>query len=533
MTFVMGELGTRLPFGRYTLLLPLLVLPVVLLRRASLTRVQSFALIFMTVLTLAGLWAFFISLSWISALAVPVMAASAFVCARYPAAAWTAVLVVAFGYGTLFAFLKLPGQKTIDVFYGGLWLATIWHWTVGPRKTRQLAIWPGVACVLAFILLTAAYILTAENINIGLHSFRQSIWYLSAVILIAYAPWSEETRRRIQRAAIAITLVVGAYATYRWQFGPAAKERQIATTFINNFLGEELKPIGSFFTTKELAGWTTMAIPFMVGMAISMRGRWRLVAALGVVMCTTAMFAADVRAAPASVVPGVLVVFALYQLSQGYRGRRGATVAIAIMVTMLVGGGAFALTLGDSGESGPRYRAILDPGSDAHYQARLIKWRTALDDIDTAPFGHGLGTSGVAQKRFGRTQNIGNVDVDSSYIKVAYEQGFVVGIFFMGTLVLLLIGLARRALVEPNPDRAGPAIAACGVLTSMMVLFFVGTYIEGPNTLMGWTAVGLGVSQFTLLGRRAEDAPPEPAAEPDAGRLHPWPSRPEPAGGAA
>jgi len=32
---------------------------------------------------------------------------------------------------------------------------------------------------------------------------------------------------------------------------------------------------------------------------------------------------------------------------------------------------------------------------------------------------------------------------------------------------------------------------------SMLVLFFIGTYIEGVPVLAGWTAVGLGLSQFT------------------------------------
>jgi len=49
-----------------------------------------------------------------------------------------------------------------------------------------------------------------------------------------------------------------------------------------------------------------------------------------------------------------------------------------------------------------------------------------------------------------------------------------------------------------RPGRAALAIGAAGTLVSMLVLFFVGDYVEGLPALAGWLLVGLGVGQFAL-----------------------------------
>jgi hypothetical protein len=506
--FIQGELGHRLPFGKYTLFLPILLLPAALLRRQPLSRAQGISLTAMTILPLAAIWALLIAVSWLTAVAVPAMAVLALVAARYPATTFAGVFVCACFYGTLKLYTPIPPQKGGDALLVGLWLAAIWQTFISRRRTGRISIWPGVACVGIYVTFTALEIFTARTITVGIQSFRGSIWFLGILLLVAYSPWSEETRRRMEKSLLALILLTGAYATYRWAFGPAGLEDVLRRANINNF-GNTVRPIGSFNTTKELAGWTAVAAPFAVGMALTLRTRWRAVAALGAVMAFVAMFATGVRAAPSAAAAGILAVLVLYQLSQSQRGRRGATVAIVGLGAVLAGAGGYALTAGDDPDTSNRYQAIVDPASDPNYQARLIKWRAALEDIDNSPLGHGLGSAGVAQKRFGQYQNIGSVDVDNSYLKVAYEQGFVVGVFFLIALVALLVGLGRRAVVTLEPARAGPAIAACGTLASMLVLYFVGNYIEGVPSLAGWMLVGLGLRGFTFLHRgETTDEPP-------------------------
>jgi O-antigen ligase/polysaccharide polymerase Wzy-like membrane protein len=509
VVFAQIELGHKIPLGIVLLFVPLFLLPLAPFKRIPLTRAQGIALGVTTILPLAVAWSLLIDLSWLTAAVVPAMVVVAMLCSRFPATAITLVIACTTAYGSMREYLSWPAQKSIDVLLGGLWLAAMWRWIIFPRpKGDRVLIWPALACVIGYVLFTAGEILTAETSNIGLQSFRQSIWYLAVALLVAYAPWHEITRRRIERILMFSIILVGGYATLRWAIGPSAKEKALASVVKYNFHGDKLRPIGSMITVKELAAWSAMTVPFAAGMALWLRGRWRLLAIAAGLISATVMFAVDVRAAPAGAIPGVFVALLLYATAQSFRGRRGATVGVAMLATLVVGGGAFALTVGGEQDSGKRYEAIINPANDVSYQGRLIKWRSAWDDISRAPLGHGLGTSGTVQFRFGRTQNINSLSVDNSYIKVAYEQGFVVMTIFVATLLFLLLGLARRALVTTDPARAGPAIAACGTLVSMLIIFFIGDYVEGVPVITGWLIVGLGLRQFTWEHRAP--APPEP-----------------------
>jgi hypothetical protein len=182
----------------------------------------------------------------------------------------------------------------------------------------------------------------------------------------------------------------------------------------------------------------------------------------------------------------------------------------------VVGAAAFAFTIGSSDQaSQQRYRAIFDPQSDVAYEIRMQRWESVLAEADDHPFGEGLGTAGGATARYGRYRTLGAGNFDSSYLKIALEQGLVVMAFFIAALGLLLAGLAWRAIRTPDPVRAGLAIGASGVLAGMMVLFYFGTYIEGLTALASWILVGLGVAQFSSrpVERGAVPArPPAPAS---------------------
>jgi O-Antigen ligase len=524
VTFIEGELGHRGPLGRYTFFLPLVLLPLALIRRHPLSRAQGVSLMAMAIVPLAGFSTLLVSFSWVTAVAIPAMAVVTLLVARFPAAALAGVFICASFHATIKLYTPIAPQKAGDVLLVGLWIVALWKSFVSPAPRPRISIWPGVACVGIFVVLSAFEIMTARTFTIGLQSFRVSGWYLAVVLLIAYAPWPDATRRRMENAILALIVLTAGYATWRWAGGPTADEAALAKANINNIGSNGIvRPIGSFNTAKELASWTGVAVPFAVGIALTLKSRWRLVAGAGAALAFIAMFSTGVRAAPAAAGPGLLAVLVLYQLSQSYRGRRGATVAIIGLSALLAGAGGYALTSDDDPDTANRYRAILDPASDQNYQARLIKWREALDDIDNAPFGHGLGTAGVAQKRFGEFTNIGSNDVDNSYIKVAYEQGFVVAVFFTLSILLLLLGLARRALVALEPARAGPALAACGTIVALLILFFIGTYVEGVAALAGWMMVGFGVSRFTRVPRAAT-APASASA--DAERVAPGPIGP-------
>jgi O-antigen ligase len=178
------------------------------------------------------------------------------------------------------------------------------------------------------------------------------------------------------------------------------------------------------------------------------------------------------------------------------------------------GAAGYLLTQGGSDEGTARYDALLHPTSEPSFQARLTRWDEALTVIPEHPFGLGLGTVGGAQAHFATTRNIEtNPNLDSTYLKVALEQGLAVFGVFCAALVLLMYGLASRAVATYERAKAALAIGACGTLAAMSVLFFIGFYGIGRPALAGWIMVGIGVSQFAFLDRgdvaMAEESAPE------------------------
>jgi hypothetical protein len=188
------------------------------------------------------------------------------------------------------------------------------------------------------------------------------------------------------------------------------------------------------------------------------------------------------------------LTFAVFQLSRGFRGLRLGTTAVVLLCFLVGGGLAFSEVVGTSSDSTQRYKNILKPKRDRSWQERLTKWGTAMEDIDKAPLGHGIGTGGV-QSRHQRFVTAAALDIDNSYLKVAYEQGFAVMIFFIITLFVLLFGLMRRTVWT----RAGPpmaAVGACGSFAAFIIVLVTALFIEVLPALTAWIILGLGMAQF-------------------------------------
>jgi hypothetical protein len=264
---------------------------------------------------------------------------------------------------------------------------------------------------------------------------------------------------------------------------------------------DELRVIGSFGNSKALAGWCAAAIPFLVGFGLVKDGRWRLMSVIATALCTVALFGTGVRGPLAAAIVGVAVLVLLYQLAPAFPGPHIGATAMVIAGVIATGAAGYLLTQGGSDEGSSRYNALLHPSSEASFQARLTRWDEALTVIPEHPLGLGLGTVGGAYQQFATTRNLEtNPNLDSSYLKVALEQGLAIFVFFCAALVLLLYGLARRAITTDERAKAALAIGACGTLAAMSVLFFIGLYGTGRPALAGWIMVGIGVGQFAFLG---------------------------------
>jgi O-Antigen ligase len=440
--------------------------------------------------------AYLISLSWMFAVIPAALTASALLASWKPEISVVAVFALAGGFGTLEALLYIPVGPSVDLLLAGAWIHTIWVYLVRGRS-RKLALWPGLVALGIWLLVTAAMVLGAETLTVGLHGFRQTPWYILGGLLIAYGQWPEGTRRRIGKGMLLVALAVGAYATFRHIAGPAAKEAQLGfIATYTNFLDGELGLLGSFPSRHELAAWAAVGIPFCIVLGLGFKGIWRLVAAAATGLLVVAMLGSEVRSGLLAAGAGVALAFVLFQLSRGFGKANVATTIVGLMFASVVAFGVFTLTVGADDASLKRYEVIFNPSEDVAYKERVYKWGSAIEEIDNAPMGHGLGSAGRVHRNFGRFVTIGSTDIDNHYLSLTYEQGFLLAGLFFGALLLILLDMARRSILTEDPEKATLGIAGCAVLVSMLVLGFFGEYLTGLTALAGWMLMGLGIAGF-------------------------------------
>lgn len=437
------------------------------------------------------------------AAALPIAAVSGAVVGRHPVPAVIATFVLTGTYGTLTAYGDLPSGQTVDVLLTGLWVGALWGWFVSRHDSAdRLWLTPGVVCLGVYLAFSFGAALVADQTYPGLWWFRASAWYLAAALLVAYAPWPEHLRTRIVRGVVVVALCVGGYASLRWLIGPSEAERDLALRLANNLREGDLRPVGSFTSSKELSAWCAIVGPFCFAVALFTRGRLRILASFALLALVVGMLGADVRAGPTAIVAGLCTALALFAVARALPGGTKAAIgSVAVLVVALAGTASFALTVGGREDTGRRYGAILSPGGDASVEGRVFKWRAALDDIDRRPFGNGAGTAGRTQAKFGRFRTVGGLDIDNSYLKMAYEQGLPILLLWAAGVLLTLAAIATRATSTTDPLRAAVGVGACATLASMLALFLIGDYIEGLPALAGWILVGLGLGQFTRIPR--------------------------------
>ena len=430
--------------------------------------------------------------------------AGAVAASRAPVATALTVAAITGAYGGVEAYTSIKHGVAVDFLLLSLWLAAAWSLARGGQPARAW-IWPGVIGIGAYLLLTLLSVGFADDTTAALRSFRSSGWYAMSFLLVAYAPWPPGGLKRLTRGLLVVALAVSAYALLRWQIGASPEETELAArTSYTNYLDGELGVVGSFTSRKELAAWGALVLPLCVSYALAMRDGWRAVAGAAAIACAGAVFVTEVRVGLVAALLGVAVTLILLQLAPGLPGARLGIGAVGLIAAVVVGAGAFALTTSGDETSRQRFENILTPENDPSVQARLFKWRTAVKEIDERPFGHGLGTAGIAQIRDGRFLNTASLDLDSGYLKVAYEQGLFLAVLYALAIAALLVGLVLRVLSTQARTGVALGAAGCGALTALLVLMAAGTYQEGLPALAAWLVVGLGVSQFSRVTPTAQ-----------------------------
>jgi hypothetical protein len=431
----------------------------------------------------------------VAALAV-VLPVSALVCRRWPYAAFTALFVLSGGFWSIQVFTDLPVAVSADLVLGGLWLATLYAFLTAEDGGARPRLWPGAVAAIAFIGLSLASAFVSDDLVNALYTFRVSYWYMLAAILVAYAPLSAGALWLLTRVALMAALAVSGYAVLRWAIGPAASETEFARSAAvrpAETVDGSLRLIGSMGTGHVLGSWMAAMTPFCVALATSLRGWWRLLASAAAALCTVALMGTSVRAGIVAAGLGVAFVLAL-RIAAAERRREGVAAALATAVVAVAGATAIiGIEAANRDGRSSRLAGLLHPSQDSSVRHREEKWADVLEDVHRHPLGQGLGTSGLAELRFGRYVTISKLSVDSTYLKIALEQGLAVMACFIVVLLLLLAGLARAALARSGG--LGPTLAAgaAGALLAFGVEMIFDVYFEGIAALGIWLVIGIGL----------------------------------------
>jgi hypothetical protein len=490
-----------IPYPQLVPLLKLLVpagfVGAIVLRRQPASTSLKLAAAWTALVTSALIAAVMIDTRPIFGLVIPAAALSALLCSRFPAASSIGLFALTGGFGSLGQFTGLPAREIAELLLLGLWIGAIFGYVTGARR-EAMVLWPGVAALAFYLLLTVLYAPTAKaELSAGL-TLRSATFYLSAVLVLGYAGWGDGTQRRLAQGILVVAALVGGYATLRWLIGPAGAELALREERVRgdySHVGGELTAFAPFKGKHQLGGWTAALVPFCLAGALMLRGNWRLVSIAGGALCGVALLASEMRAALPAAVLGMALVLVLYGFARAFPGPRLTAAGVAVIVALAVGGIGFSVTVGTSEMFTERYANLLSPLTDHAFKQRLDKWEAALEEIKEHPFGQGLDSAAPRRLNPG---NIALSDFDNSYLKIAFEQGWaVVGVFVIA-LLFLLWGLGRRAVMTLDRQKAAIAIGACGTLASHAIVLTTGLYINGLQSLAAWMIIGLGVGQFAF-----------------------------------
>lgn len=425
------------------------------------------------------------------------------------------VLLVVIGFQlTLTAFLGVPVPGTVDFLLIVIWAASLWL-LVSRRGRARLWLWPGVVALAVYPLVSILAIPSAESASLGFESWRLSSWHLLVFVALAIAPWPEGTFRRFARGAVVVFVTVAGYCVLRKLVGSAASELTTARPYVIGLPTAEPVPFfGSFFTAQDMAVWMACAIPLSLSFALAWRGRWRMVAAAAAGLSSFALLAADRRAAFVGAVLGVVIVLAMFAVAaRAFGGRRLGIALLSISAIVVLGSALYTVTIARSPESAERFEGLVeDPTGQTNYQIRLSRWTIAWESAQENPLGVGLGNTGATTARRETTSDEVIRNLDSSYVKIAYEQGFAVLALFLFGLLTLLVSLGWRSVAATEPGTAALAIGACGTFVAGCVLLYTSFFIEGLQAVMAWAIVGLACAQFSYVRRAARTPAPGPPA---------------------
>lgn len=414
---------------------------------------------------------------------------------RRPGATFATIVAFTAVYGSLEIYTKLPVGPTIDLLLAGLWLAALWTWAFGGVRPPPLH--PGLVVVAFLCVVNLVFAVLAPNLAQGIYGFRAMSWYMLAGILAALLLTDRRQQEKVLHAFLLAATAGAAYAVLRWIIGPGADELAVADQGGNYVLNtqREVRVFGALLNPSNLGTYCALGVSGCLAIALfSQPARWRVLAVLGAGLSGAAMLGAESRTPIVATAVGLAGVLVLFAVSRAATGRRIVPLTIGLVLAGTAVG-VFAATELTNDRS--RFRGLLNITNDYSYKERVEKWQSFLSDMPDHPLGHGLGSTGQALVRYGRFQTVANYGPDSSFVKVAYDQGYAVMGLFIFTLLALLVALAVRAVGTADPWAAARALAGFGTLLVLVVLMIAGEVNEGLPALAVWLLCGLGLAPVT------------------------------------
>jgi hypothetical protein len=259
--------------------------------------------------------------------------------------------------------------------------------------------------------------------------------------------------------------------------------------------GTSYNRVGSLYASPLTLGFF-MLIPFGLALErIGGRRMWWLAAVAGG-GSLYAIFLTVTRSALVGAGVAVLLA-AVFTVSRSSPQRLRVFVLLGIALV-------FVLPAAGQSATVARFEALfthtqLDPDAQGHVDSTRDALNAAIDQ----PFGRGLGANSATGKRFGAPITI---TAENSYLETAVEIGMVPAALFLGSLIVMMRQLRRRALGSgAAAGLAGGAwLAGWGLTASGL---FLQTWYELPVALVFWTIAGVALSR----------QPPEPDEVPDHG----------------
>ena len=343
--------------------------------------------------------------------------------------------------------------------------------------------------IAAWLALSVLQITQSGDIGQGARGFRLFQWYTLVALATLTLFARPERRAAATRGALAIGLVVSAYAALRVAIGPADAEREFALSIRTvTLVGETVRAIGSFSSAVGLASFTAPVAVFGVVMGLLLpRLRvpaWTL-AGLALVGLIDSYSRAALYGVALGLACGLFLVFA----ASGIPGRRKLAATGILLATVVGSYGGFLAASQTVPELRERAEGVLNPWGDESVELRFETWDREFDDALDHPLGQGLGVVGGASAPIGDAQRT----TDNSFLKVLVEQGVLGLVLFVTGIVAVILLLARR-LLRIARDSRPVAFAALAGFVSFLGISFSGEYVEQPGKVVAWSLLGIAAA---------------------------------------